>query len=237
MKRGYINIHGRSIYTALVLPNSDIACEWCALVLQPFGEEKRCSLRTVHRICQRLADHGIPAMTFDYSGTGDSGGRHEDVLLSHWQEEATAAVHELKQLTSATKLHLIALRSGALALGSLPCDKLTLAEPVFTGKEFLRDMERRQLIKSFSGPQDTSQREFAGFLYSEAMLQELSRAEVNPAFSSVTDETRIIHLTGGQTYPPSWKPYLPNATATILRDRPFWGLTDYFESKLPDCFA
>ncbi len=170
-------------------------------------------------------------MTFDYSGTGDSAGRHEDAKLSHWQQEAAEAAQEVLRLSTATKLHIIALRSGALAMGDLTCDKLTLAEPVFSGKDYLRDLERRQLIKNFSGAQTASQREFAGFVYSEAMLQELAAAEVNPAFS--TDDVRIIHLTGGQSYPPSWEPYLQHATPSILRDRPFWGLTDYFESQLP----
>jgi len=237
--RGYLSIQGRDIYCNLAEVAAAEQPAWCALVLQPFGEEKRCALRTVVRICKKLADAGIPAMTFDFSGTGDSSGDHAQARLSHWQAEAMETSREVKSLTGASKLHLVALRSAALATISIPCEKLTLAEPLFTGRDFLHELERRELIKAIHGgaSSDQSQKEYAGFPYSDQMLRELGDAEVDPDFPNVRGPTQIIHVTGGKTCPPSWQPYLKNAASLLLRDRPFWGLTDYFESLLPDFIA
>ncbi|MCU1487507.1 MAG: hypothetical protein JWN67_4253, partial [Actinomycetia bacterium] len=44
----------------------------------PTGYEAVCSHRTLRVVAERLAELGIAALRFDYDGTGDSAGRHDD---------------------------------------------------------------------------------------------------------------------------------------------------------------
>src|SRR6267378_4565458 len=42
------------------------------VICNPFGNEAICAHRSLRHLAERAADAGIPALRFDYDGTGDS---------------------------------------------------------------------------------------------------------------------------------------------------------------------
>jgi pimeloyl-ACP methyl ester carboxylesterase len=196
---------------------------------------------------------------FDFSGTGESGGEHGAATLGQWVEEAAASLALLRQHTSLPTWHLLGVRLGAnLALRAARAvpgiTRLSLIEPVFSGADFLRDLQRRKQIKEMKavGQASTSDQAMAaawaagksvdldGFEIGPALADELGRlellADLGPTLPA--SAVQMIRVAGGKDFPPAWQKAVslvrqdPDSEAILVRDKPFWGQIEYYESEL-----
>lgn len=87
--------------------------------MNPWGWEALRAHRTLRLLADRLAETGLDVLRFDYSGTGDSMGDHDDVTLARWIDDAGEALDELVSLSGARRVSVVGLRIGALVAGEL----------------------------------------------------------------------------------------------------------------------
>ncbi len=92
-----------------------------------------------------LSSRGIPALRFDYRGTGDSAG--DDGANDQFETavaDVCAAVEQLKAETGVTHVTLCGLRLGTafmlLAAAQCPVDELVLLAPVVSGRGYVREL-------------------------------------------------------------------------------------------------
>ena len=117
------------------------------VVCPPFGQESLRAHRSLRELATRLADAGIPALRFDYRGSGDSTGEAEEARLEGWVEDVSAAVEEMRESTGEGRVVLAGLRLGGAmaALGARlvgGAEALVLWEPVVDGAAHLAELRR-----------------------------------------------------------------------------------------------
>jgi alpha/beta superfamily hydrolase len=115
------------------------------VICPPFGQESLRAHRSLRELAGRLADAGMPALRFDYHGSGDSAGEPEEARLAEWVADAAAAVEELRETTGERRVALVGLRLGAavaaLAAGGLgEVAALVLWEPATDGSSHLAEL-------------------------------------------------------------------------------------------------
>ena len=130
---------------------SDLGLVICA----PFGYEAVCAHRSLRRFAERASELGIPAIRFDYGGTGDS----EDLApesdqLAAWADDIRAAIEQLRRRAGATRIALVGIRLGALLAAlvsqSVPIDDLIMIAPVLSGRRYLSEIRTTQLAASMA---------------------------------------------------------------------------------------
>ena len=106
---------------------------------------------SVRAFAEAAAEVGVPALRFDYGGTGDS----EDLAaeadqLVAWTQDVVAAVKELQLRTGVERVALLGIRLGALlataAAAHLPqvC-ALIAVTPVVSGRRYLKELRTFEL--------------------------------------------------------------------------------------------
>jgi dienelactone hydrolase len=120
------------------------------VLCRPIGVEELSSHRAYRCLAEKLADHGMVALLFDYTGTGDSAGSTADVVGTRtWLADITTAIDCVRQ-TGVSRIGLVGLRLGATlaanAATANDVDALVLWDPCETGRGFLR--EQRMLAGS-----------------------------------------------------------------------------------------
>lgn len=127
------------------------------VLCSPFGYDALCVHRGWRDFAIALtAFSGMPALRFDYPGTGDSDGNEEDPQrFRTWIDSVKAAAEYLRATTGVTRLILCGLRLGAtlavLAAEELDdVDGLVLMMPVIAGKRYIRElgMQHQSWLKS-----------------------------------------------------------------------------------------
>src|SRR5271167_603331 len=83
------------------------------VICKPFGYEAICSHRGIRAFAESLAAAGLPALRFDYSGTGDSAEIDPTAdQIQAWARDVTAAAGELRRRTGVPRVCLLGVRLG-----------------------------------------------------------------------------------------------------------------------------
>ncbi|MBV8741019.1 MAG: alpha/beta hydrolase, partial [Sinobacteraceae bacterium] len=86
------------------------------MICNPFGYEALCAHQTLRAFAEMAAELGIPALMFDYLGTGDS----DDAAVGtdqfeSWVRDTDAAVRALCSAAGVRQVCVLGLRIGATA--------------------------------------------------------------------------------------------------------------------------
>ncbi|MFC4485152.1 serine aminopeptidase domain-containing protein [Cupriavidus campinensis] len=136
-----------------IVPLSPLLPDACGVVLcNPFGQEAIMTHRGWRYLATVLSANGMPALRFDYHGTGDSDGDESDpARLQAWTASIVAAVRVLRERTGVTRVALCGIRLGALLavlatqeMEAEAIDALVLLAPVVRGRDHLRELRALQ---------------------------------------------------------------------------------------------
>jgi len=126
-------------------PRASVATDAAVVLCPPVGQEYMRTHRALRQLALALADAGLHVLRFDYHGTGDSAGRTGDDSLETWIGDIPLAAAELADISGASRLALVGLRTGAL-FAAVACtrgvpgaDRLVLWDPVVSGRDYLAE--------------------------------------------------------------------------------------------------
>jgi alpha-beta hydrolase superfamily lysophospholipase len=151
----YFSSGPRRLFAWLHLPAPQARTGMGLVICAPFGYEAICAHRSLRSFAEQASELGIPAIRFDYAGTGDS----EDLApeadqLEAWANDILAAAEELRRRSGVTRIALLGIRLGALlaALASRTSqvDALIMIAPVLTGRRYLSEIRTTQLAASMA---------------------------------------------------------------------------------------
>jgi alpha-beta hydrolase superfamily lysophospholipase len=168
------------------------------VICKPFGYEVMCSHMSLRAFADSAAEIGVPALRFDYCGTGDSADIEPEAdQLQVWTKDVLAAIAELQRRTGIERVCLFGLRLGALlavlaASQSKSVSSLVLIAPVISGRRYLRELRMTQLAAQLGrDPVDstenttgegksaaTASSEFSGYTLSAATLAALVQVDL-----------------------------------------------------------
>jgi alpha-beta hydrolase superfamily lysophospholipase len=193
-------------------PPHELTGDTGLVICKPFGYEAVCSHRSVRAFARLASELGLPALRFDYAGTGDS----EDIdpradQLEVWLRDVAAAIEELQRRTGVKRVCLLGFRLGALlatlaAARSRSVHGLVLVAPVLSGSGYLRELRVAELAASLaadsegSSDSETIEREPAsdgsveasGFRLSAATVDSVSRIDVGALEAVPVEELLVI---------------------------------------------
>ena len=182
------------IHRPLSRPLADLGL----IICKPFGYEVMCSHTSLRAFADGAAELGVPALRFDYSGTGDSSDIDPRAdQLQIWTKDVLAAIAELQDRCGVSRVCLFGLRLGAL-LASLAASRsesvssVILIAPVISGRRYLRELRMTQLAAKMGkdsiqptakeGPGSetttTDASEFSGYMLSAATLESLVQVDL-----------------------------------------------------------
>lgn len=147
----YFESEGNRLFAWLHLPKRPLGSDLGVIICAPFGYESICAHRGMREFAEEITAIGIPALRFDYLGTGDSAEAPESSdLISRWVRDIVAAIVEMKRMTGVDRVCLLGIRLGALlaALAAKECaaaDALILIGPVVSGRRYVRELRTTQL--------------------------------------------------------------------------------------------
>jgi pimeloyl-ACP methyl ester carboxylesterase len=181
--------HGARLYGVHHGPKR-VSRDLAVLVCYPIGEEVMRTFGAVRMLANQLLLAGVPVQRFDYYGQGDSGGGNADWSIETWVDNVVAAAEDLRRRAGVSQISIVGIRLGA-AIASLaierglPVRDAVLWDPVVSGEEYLRSLERmhaRILDKNaqhfpYPTPQDldVDPDELCGFRFLRSFRRELGR--------------------------------------------------------------
>jgi alpha/beta superfamily hydrolase len=117
-----------------------------AVVCPPIGSEYTRSHRSLRHLADRLARAGIPALRFDYHGTGDSPGTDLDPgRVQAWLANIQEACALAKARSGCTRVCLVGVRLGAtlaaIASAAVAPDLLVLWNAPVKGRPYVRELQ------------------------------------------------------------------------------------------------
>jgi alpha-beta hydrolase superfamily lysophospholipase len=146
----YFGPGDRPLFGWIHAPAEKTAGDLAVVICPPFGHEYINSHRTIRHLADRLAEAGMPALRFDYDGTGDSAGVDEDPgRVNAWRDSIRAAMQALREITGCNRIALTGLRLGATLAATVAAETeiecLALWAPVIRGRQYAREMKALHL--------------------------------------------------------------------------------------------
>lgn len=192
--------HLAGVYHA---PEPEVRMGVGVVLCNPIGYEAMCAHRTYRHLASRLATAGFDVLRFDYLGTGDSSGRHDDPdRLQAWLDSIGAAVDELRAIAAVTHVDLFGVRLGA-SLATLAAARrgdirsLVLWAPVTSGRSYVREARALQMLKGGSGPEvsqaaDAHGVQASGYPFDATTLRELSAVNLLALRDRVAERALVL---------------------------------------------
>jgi len=121
------------------------------VVCKPFGYEAICAHRSLRAFAEAAAAAGVPALRFDYAGSGDSADSDTQAdQIEQWCGDIASAVDELRRRTGVRRVCLLGFRLGAMlatltTLHANVADFLILVAPVVKGRRYVGEMRTTTL--------------------------------------------------------------------------------------------
>jgi pimeloyl-ACP methyl ester carboxylesterase len=149
----YFSSAGRTLF-GFYHPTGSSTSDSGLVICKPFGYEATCSHRSIRVFAETAAAIGVPALRFDYLGTGDSGDIEPQAdQIETWTTDVIAATLELQKLAGVRRVCLVGIRLGALlavtAASRCPLiNSLVLIAPVLTGRRYLNELHASRLASS-----------------------------------------------------------------------------------------
>jgi pimeloyl-ACP methyl ester carboxylesterase len=130
------------------------------VLCNPFGIELLSSRRAYRQLADKFAHAGLPALRFDYDGTGDSAGTDGDPnRVDAWLASIGSAIDELRRVSGVRRVVLFGVRLGALLArayaAKVRVDGLILVACPATGKAHLREMKSLESLRKGRGEDET----------------------------------------------------------------------------------
>jgi len=165
------------LHRPIVGPITDVGL----IICKPFGYEAMCSHASLRAFADAAAELGVPALRFDYSGTGDSSDIDPQVdQLQVWTKDVLAAITELQRRSRVGRVCLFGVRLGALlasraAVQSKCVVALILIAPVISGRRYLRELRMTQLAAQLGkDPGDSAKKRAGEIIPTTAQASEFS---------------------------------------------------------------
>jgi alpha-beta hydrolase superfamily lysophospholipase len=149
-----------------------------AVLCAPVGHEYTRAHRTVRHLADRLARAGIPALRFDYHGSGDSPGDDLDPgRMAAWRASIRTAVRQAQLLSGRARVCVLGLRLGATLAATVaaeaPIDYLVLWNPCVRMKSYLRELQAIAATAERASGDIAGGVESAGFVMSGETIADL----------------------------------------------------------------
>lgn len=168
------------------------------VLCNPFGYESICSHRSVRAFAEAAAAVGVPALRFDFQGTGDSVELDPSAdQIDVWLRDVVEAVSELRRQTGVARVCLLGFRLGALlaALAAPNCDVvcgLMVIAPIVNGRRYVKELRTLRMAAMLGSdglnaspvPPEPGKNaaprpmEVSGFLLSPATLDSLGQVDL-----------------------------------------------------------
>ncbi len=180
------------------------------IICQPFGYEAICSHRGARALAEAAAALGVPALRFDYLGTGDSAEIDPQAdQIDVWSRDVLTAIEELQRRSGVARICLLGFRLGALlaaqvANQSAAVRGLVLIAPVVSGRRYLRELRTTRLAGLLAAGESESTSpdeasiarqhsfEVSGFSLSAATLETLAQLDLMNVDVPPTCDTLVI---------------------------------------------
>jgi len=165
----------------------------CVLICPPLALEYMNSYRSLRHVADYFALAGIPAMRFDYHGTGDSSGTNLDEnRMPDWLSSIELAYHHIQKITGINKVGLFGFRMGA-TFGAITAEKIAydfmvLWDPIERGKRFVREIKTLQKTSAIAEDDSHTLLEAGGGVYWQATakaIQSINLTDCKPMASRI----------------------------------------------------
>lgn len=153
----YFGPAARPLFGWLHLPSTPHTADIGLLLCCPTGYEAISCHRTLRHMAEAAAARGIPALRFDYDGTGDSAGTEQEPdRLAAWLQSIRLAAAELAARSGVSRIGIAGIRLGAslalLAARDLPLvGDAVLVGTVADGRRYLRELRALAATSSIDG--------------------------------------------------------------------------------------
>lgn len=165
------------------------------VLCNPLGYEAMCAHRTYRHLARHLALAGFDVLRFDYQGTGDSSGNHDEPgRVRAWIDSISAAVDEVRTLAGVTAVDLFGVRMGAtlavLCAGERhDIERLVLWAPATSGRAYVRELRALSMMQQSSAGLERSACADAPL---EALLRELSTVSLDSLRGRLAERALVL---------------------------------------------
>ncbi len=167
------------------------------LLCGPFGDDAYGTHQGWRVLADLLAARGMPALRFDWPGTGDSAGDLPNAgVVEAWVDSAVAAAAYLRQTTGADRLALVGLRLGALlAARAAPriagLEALALLAQPASGRALMRELRLVHQVTTLATVAAGEPMGVAGLHLSAAAVQEIEA--LRPPATDAAQRVLLVH--------------------------------------------
>ena len=210
----YFSAADHGLFGWLHLPSGGHGSNIGLVICKPFGYEALCAHRSARMFAEMAAAAGIPALRFDYAGTGDSSDIDPAVnQVQAWTSDIVTAVAELRRLTGVEHVCVLGFRLGALlatlaALRSNTIDELILVAPVVAGRRYVSELRITRLAGALGAANENGAAGGTGGVSAGDGSMEVSGHELSAATLA---ELKGLDLAMGD---------VPPVTRMLVIDRP-----------------